>query len=106
VQAKALPATGRYSFALRPRGTGITGWRIYKASDADHVGAISPTLRLVVYRAAIAAVRANAAGDDRRNLNGEYALVRNTGAVAVNLAGWKLDAGDRSQRFSLASYVL
>jgi hypothetical protein len=24
----------------------------------------------------------------------------------VNLAGWKLDAGDRSQRFSLAGYVL
>jgi len=28
------------------------------------------------------------------------------GAAAVNLAGWKLDAGDRSQRFSLAGYVL
>jgi competence protein ComEC len=25
---------------------------------------------------------------------------------AVNLAGWKLDAGDPSQRYSLASYVL
>ena len=32
--------------------------------------------------------------------------VRNTGAGAINLAGWKLDAGDRSQRFSLASYPL
>jgi hypothetical protein len=28
-------------------------------------------------------------------------LVRNTGAAAINLAGWKRDAGDRSQRFSL-----
>jgi hypothetical protein len=105
-QTRTLPATGRYSFALRPRGTGTSWWRIHKASDADHVGAISPTVRLVVYRAAITAVHADAAGDDRRNLNGEYALVRNTGAAAVNLAGWNLDAGDRSQRFSLASYVL
>ena len=106
MQAKALAATGRYSFALRPRATGTSWWRIYKASDADHVGAISPALRLVVYRVAIVGIHADAAGDDRRNLNGEYALVRNTGAAAVNLAGWKLDAGDRSQRFSLASYHL
>jgi hypothetical protein len=106
VQAKPLPATGRYSFALRPRGTGTSWWRVYKARDADHVGAISASLRLVVYRAAIVGVRADAAGDDRRNRNGEYALVRNTGKAAINLAGWKLDAGDRSQRFSLASYVL
>jgi hypothetical protein len=113
VQAKTLPATGRYSFALRPRATGTSWWRIYKANDVDHVGAISSALRLVVYRAAITSIHAaitgidaDAAGDDRRNLNGEYALVRNTGAAAVNLASWKLDAGDRGQRFSLASYVL
>ena len=106
VQAKTLPATGRYYFNLRPRATGISGWRIYKASDSDHIGAISRTFRLVVYRAAITGIHADAAGDDRRNLNGEYVLVRNTGAAAINLAGWKLDAGDRSQRFSLASYPL
>jgi competence protein ComEC len=34
------------------------------------------------------------------------ALIRNTGAAAINLAGWKLHAGDRGQRFSLASYPL
>ena len=106
VQAKTLPATGRYYFNLRPRVTGISGWRIYKASDSDHIGAISRTFRLVVYRAAITGIHADAAGDDRRNRNGEYALVRNTGAAAINLAGWKLDAGDRSQRFTLASYPL
>lgn len=106
VQAKTLPATDRYHFGLRPRATGTSWWRIYKASDTDHIGAISPTFRLVVYRAAITGIHADAAGDDRRNLNDEYALVRNTGAAAINLASWKLDAGDRSQRFSLASYVL
>jgi hypothetical protein len=106
VQAKPLPASGRYHFGLRPRTTGTSWWRIYKASDTDHIGAISRTFRLVVYRAAITGIHADAAGDDRRNRNGEYALVRNTGAVAINLAGWKLDAGDRSQRFTLASYPL
>jgi hypothetical protein len=106
IQSKILPASGRYYFNLRPRATGTSWWRVYKASDSDHIGAISRTFRLVVYRAAITGIHADAAGDDRRNLNGEYALVRNTGAAAINLAGWKLDAGDRSQRFSLASYVL
>jgi hypothetical protein len=106
VQAKPLPATGRYSFALRPRATGPSWWRVHKASDTDHIGASSRAFRLVVYQARITGIHADAAGDDRRNRNGEYALVRNTGAAAINLAGWKLDAGDRSQRFSLPSYVL
>lgn len=66
MQAKPLAATGRYSFALRPRATGTSWWRIYKASDSDHIGAISRTFRLVVYRAAITGIHANATGDDRR----------------------------------------
>jgi 5-hydroxyisourate hydrolase-like protein (transthyretin family) len=106
MQSKILPASGRYYFSLRPRATGTSWWRVYKASDTDHIGAISRSFRLVVSRAAITGIHADAAGDDRRNLNGEYALVRNTGAAAINLAGWKLDAGDRSQRFSLPSYPL
>jgi hypothetical protein len=106
IQAKPLPTTGRYHFGVRPRATGTSGWRIYKASDTDHIGALSPTFRLVVYRATIPGIHADAAGDDRRNLNDEYPLVRNTGAAAINLAGWKLDAGDRSQQFTLASYPL
>jgi hypothetical protein len=105
-QKKTLPASGRYSFGLRPRITGMSWWRVYKASDTDHIGAISAAFRLVVYRVAITGIHSDAVGDDRRNLNGEYALVRNTGAAAINLAGWKLDAGDWSQRFSLASYTL
>jgi hypothetical protein len=106
MQSKTLPASGRYYFNLRPRATGTSWWRVHKASDTDHIGDISSTFRLVVYRAAITGIHADAVGDDRRNRNGEYALVRNTGAGAINLAGWKLDAGDRSQRFTLASYPL
>ena len=39
------------------------------------------------YRVAITGIHADAAGDDRRNLNGEYMLVRNTGAVRITLSG-------------------
>jgi Lamin Tail Domain len=105
-QKKTLPASGRYRFGLQPQTTGISWWRVYKASDPDHIGAISGPLRLVVYRATITGIHADAASDDRRNLNGEYVLVRNTGAAAINLVGWNLDAGDRGQRFSLARYSL
>jgi hypothetical protein len=76
------------------------------ASLSGHIGAISPAFRLVVYRAAITGIHADAAGDDRRNLNGEHALARNIGAAAITLAGWKLDAGDRRQRLSLTSYPI
>jgi hypothetical protein len=92
-QSKTLPTAGRYYFNLRPQTTGTSWWRVYKASDTDHIGDISTTLGLVVYRAAIIGIHADAAGDDRGNRNGEYALIRNTGAAAINLAGWKLDAG-------------
>jgi competence protein ComEC len=60
----------------------------------------------MVYQAAITGIHADAAGDDRRNLNGEYALIRNTGRAAINLACWKLDAGDPGQRFTLPGYGL
>ena len=57
-QKKTLPASGRYSLALRPEATGTSWWRFYKASDTDHIGAISAVLPLVVYRAAITGIRA------------------------------------------------
>ena len=60
----------------------------------------------MVYRAAITGIYADAAGGDRRNLNGECVLVRNIDAAAIDLADWNLYAGDRDQRFSLASYPL
>jgi hypothetical protein len=58
------------------------GWRVRKARHADHIGAISGILRLMVLP-----------GSDhrhprrRRNLNGEHVLVRNTGAVGITLNG-------------------
>ncbi len=38
----------------------------------------------------IVMVQYDAAGDDSRNINGEYVLIKNVGSSAVNLKGWKL----------------
>ncbi|NJF24938.1 lamin tail domain-containing protein [Thermococcus sp. Bubb.Bath] len=38
----------------------------------------------------IVMVQYNAEGDDSKNLNGEYVLIKNVGSSAVNLEGWKL----------------
>jgi hypothetical protein len=46
-QKKTFLASGRYSFALRPGATGTSWWRVYKASDTDHIGAISQAFQLV-----------------------------------------------------------
>lgn len=43
----------------------------------------------MVYRAAITAIHADAADDDHRNLNGEYALVGHTGRTTTNLGRWR-----------------
>ena len=38
VQAKTLPASGRYSFALRPRATGTSWWRIHTGRGTTRAG--------------------------------------------------------------------
>jgi hypothetical protein len=37
-----------YRFTLRPRTSGTTWWRVHKASDIDHLGIDSSSLRLMV----------------------------------------------------------
>jgi hypothetical protein len=48
VQRTRLASNGRYRFTLRPRTSGTTWWRVYKASDTDHLGVASSLSRLVV----------------------------------------------------------
>jgi fibronectin type III domain protein len=48
VQAKRLASNGAYRFLLKPGRSGSTWWRVHKASDADHLGAVSSISRLVV----------------------------------------------------------
>jgi hypothetical protein len=40
---------------------------------------------------------ADAAGTTAATSTTSTSLVRNSAAIAINLAGWKLDAGDQSQ---------
>ena len=56
----------------------------------------------------IAGIQADAAGDDRNNLNDEYVVFENTGTGTLDLSGWKIEdeAGQRytvPDRFELAA---
>ena len=48
----------------------------------------------------VAEVQADAPGDDRENLNGEYVVLENTGSEPLDLSGWTLrDAADHAYTF-------
>lgn len=106
IATRALSSTGGYAFGVRPATTGGFAYRVYKPADADHLAVASATLRLTIYRAVIAHIKWDADGSDIANPNGEWAVIRNTGTVAINLIGWRLTAGDAGQSFVLPSYVL
>jgi competence protein ComEC len=44
-------------------------------------------------RLAVAGINADAEGDDRENLNGEYVVLENTGEESLELSGWQLREG-------------
>jgi competence protein ComEC len=44
-------------------------------------------------RLAVAEINADAEGDDRENLNGEYVVLENTGEESLELSGWQLEEG-------------
>lgn len=94
-----------YSFSVSPSASGIHYYRIAAPGDDGHLSDTSPKRALTVYRAAITSIAYNPPGRDANNLNGEYAVVKNTGATAINLQNWKLDAGDGKVR-TLPSYAL
>lgn len=66
-----------------------------------------PTIQPANYSVTISAVQFDAPGDDRKNLNGEWVQIKNSGRSNVNMTGWILDSsGERVYtfpRFILAS---
>ncbi|MBA2282415.1 MAG: lamin tail domain-containing protein, partial [Acidimicrobiia bacterium] len=48
----------------------------------------------------VADLRLDAAGPDAENLNDEWVELRNTGAVAVDLTGWRVRDESSSHRFA------
>ena len=45
-------------------------------------------------------------GKEPRTEGDEYAVVKNIGGTAINMKGWRLNAGDRGQDFYFPSFVL
>jgi chitodextrinase len=101
IQSTTLAADGSFQFGTGPGFSGVHVYRIAVPADATHAGGMSQQITVRVHAAAITAVRYDPTGDDLRNLNGEQVTVRNTGGVAINLAGWRL-----RDRYWLPTYNL
>lgn len=97
--------TGTYSFPVKPTSTGSWTYRVHVPATTRHLSVTSATVKITRYKAVISSINYDAPGDDRYNLNGEYAVIKNTGSVTVNLKDWVLDADD-GQRRALPSYSL
>ena len=48
----------------------------------------------------IAEIHADAAGDDRKNLNNEYVVFENTGTDTLDLSGWTIE-DEEGQRYTV-----
>ena len=70
---------------VQPRAT-YGGEATPVTTDGGTTTATGPTL-------AVADVNADAAGDDRENLNDEYVVFENTGDATLDLSGWKVREG-------------
>lgn len=97
---------GLYTVLTKPPALGVYTYRVVNTPAPGVPALVRGTFGVVRYRAEIATIHADAAGNDADNLNDEYAVVRNTSPVGINLAAWVLDAGDRGQRRALPRYGL
>ena len=131
VTGTVLPARDGIDLVLQRRTA--TGWRAVDSGDTDAAGdfrlaaparvgksryrvVAQPTNELageqsndvvaVGERVKIPRVREDARGDDRRNLNGEFIVLRNTGKTTIQLRGWTVRSRSTRATFSLPSYRL
>lgn len=105
VSTKTLYDRASFSFSVSPGSTAVHKYRVRAPGNEGHLADVGPTRTLTVYNARITSIRYNPPGPDSENLNGEYAVVKNTGSTAINLNGWKLDAGSGKVR-TLPTYIL
>ncbi|NEE02587.1 lamin tail domain-containing protein [Phytoactinopolyspora halotolerans] len=104
VSTKKPSSSGAYSFSVKPSSTGKYTYRVRVPATDRRYSAASSSKTVVRYAAKITSIHYDAAGNDWHNLNDEYAVVKNTGSVTINLKDWTLDA--TPQRKSLPSYTL
>ncbi|MFB3766450.1 MAG: MBL fold metallo-hydrolase [Methanotrichaceae archaeon] len=85
----------------------ISIWNRMNQSDNAQNSAAQPN---AAYHITINAIQFDAPGDDRKNLNGEWVQMKNSGNSSVDMTGWILDSsGERVYtfpEFSLASGAL
>jgi competence protein ComEC len=77
----------------------ITGTQVTTpvATDGGTTTTASPAGSL-----AVAQINADAAGDDRENLNDEYVVFRNTGSETLDLSGWTV-SDEAGQTYTIPS---
>lgn len=68
----------------------IVRFRARFAGDPQFAATTSSEVSVKTYRAALVRVEANAPGRDRMNLNGEFIVLKNAGAHAIQLRDWRL----------------
>jgi hypothetical protein len=108
VTSMKLSGTGTtFSFSVRPTWNGRAWYRIFKPADNDHAGNAMPgSLMLSSVRAAIIGILYDPPGDEKANLNSEYAVIKNTGSLAFDLYGWTLYGVGKNKGHKLPKYVL
>lgn len=89
-------AQARYRFAVLPKASGVTRYRVVSPAQGGRARTVSAGLVVKAYDAAL----------QRVNARGDVVVVKNTGTVAVSLAGWWLVEARRGARVVLPEFVL
>lgn len=98
-------ADGSFRLAA-PARVGRSRYRVHVPATTAFASETSTAMRSVGQRVRIVRVRADAAGDDRRNLNGEFMVLRNTGQTTIQLRGWSVRSASTRKTFVLSGYRL
>lgn len=105
VDTGTTDANGRFRLAA-PAPVGRSRYRVHVPATTAFAAETSAAVESLGERVRIARVRADAAGDDRRNLNGEFIVLRNTGKTAIQLRGWSVRSASLRKAFVLPGYRL
>jgi hypothetical protein len=93
-------ATSKYRFAVVPKVSGVTRYRVVSPAQGGRARTVSPG------RASGLAVNAYDATVERVNARGDVVVVRNTGTVRLTLAGWRLVEARTGERVGLPDFVV
>jgi subtilisin family serine protease len=96
---------GRYRLTV-PARVGRSSYRVKVPKTITLSRGTSARVTSVGERTKIVRVRPDAPGDDSRNLNGEFIVVRNTGKTPIQLRGWTVRSASTKTRFALPTYRL